>query len=233
LQIPPQPELGQVSSSLSYKNKDDVGRLLPRHKDRFVLLNFRRKKAINQNPFGASSPDELKTSICAVMPNITKFPSDDIIHTLLDQPAGDTSYMVLDKHYAPEVQTVLVGDAAVGMYSLLGQGCAYALESAARLAEELAANTTEEKSIDRSTIQYCCEINQKEGKALADLNLISHIRSGPLVKTAFFLTMWTIMKGLSDPSDPYSDIVKRSRWAILVSKPFWWLERRRSPLGGE
>lgn len=228
LQIPSQPELGEVGRALSYKNKEDVGRLLPRYKGRFVLLNFRKQKAINQNPFGASNPEELKTSIRAAMPNVTEFPSEEIIQSFLDQPAGDTSYMILNKHYVPEVKTVLIGDAAVGMYSLLGQGCAYAMESAARLAEELAYNT-DEGDIDCS-IQNCCETNQQEGKALSDLNLISHIRSRPLVKAAFFLAMSTVMKGLSDPSDPYSDIARRSRWAILVSKPFWWLDRTRQPL---
>ncbi len=228
LQMPSQAKLGEDGQILSYKNFDDVGRLLPRYKGRFVLLNFRRKKAINQNPFGSCSPLALKRSIQAVMPNVTDFPPDNIIQSFLDQPAGDTFYMTLDKHYVSETRTFLIGDAAVGMYSLLGQGCVYAIESAARLAEHLAMAPL--GSENEKVMKACSKTNQVEGKALADLNLISHIRSKPLIMNVCKGAIQNIFKGLTDPSDPYATIARRSRWAILLSKPFWWFARTRAPL---
>lgn len=229
LQMPFQPQI-EGGQGLSYKTEDDVGRLLPRYQDRFVLLNFRRKKAINPNPFGASSPDLLKSSIRSVMPNVTEFPPDDIIQSFLHQVPGDTYYMILNKIYIPEMRTILIGDAAVGMYSLLGQGCTYAMESAARLAEELASVAPEgPRSRRESTLLECAKANQREGLALANLNLISHIRSKPFLNKVAERAMPNILKGLADPSDPYSAIARRNKWIILLARPFWWFARSRAP----
>lgn len=230
LQLPRQPNIPTASQSYSYKTEHDVGRLLPRFPGRFVLLNFRSARAKHPNPFGASAPQELKLAIECAIPNVTRFPPDSVLQDFLDQPAGDTSYMTLNRIYVPECKTVLLGDAAVGMYSLLGQGCAYAMQCALRLAESLSSSgRTADEEFDKM-LEAVSVLNQEEGKALADLNLISHIRSKPIVKKVAAKVMPAIMQGLGDPDQPYSEIAREARRGIRISKPFWWLERTKSKM---
>jgi 2-polyprenyl-6-methoxyphenol hydroxylase-like FAD-dependent oxidoreductase len=203
--------------------------LLPRLKDRFVLLNFRQTRYADLNPFDATTPQELRNSIQEALPNVTDFPSDKLLQMFLDHPAGDTTYMTLENHYAREQQAILLGDAAVGMYSLLGQGCVYAMESAIRLAEALAANgtstTTMTEDFDQAVLARVAAINREEGKAIADLNLIAHVLRYPVIKFVAVLGFLRIIKGLKT-TDPYTAIAKRNQWAIRLSDPFWRLARR-------
>jgi 2-polyprenyl-6-methoxyphenol hydroxylase-like FAD-dependent oxidoreductase len=134
--------------------------------------------------------------------------------------------MILDQHYVPECQTILLGDAAVGMYSTLGQGCVYAMECAVSLAEELAF-VPETKFAQ--TLDEVATSNMQEGKAIADLNLISHLMRTPITKFAGLLVFLRIVKSFSDTSDPYSAIAKQNRWAIRMSRPFWRWARTPEP----
>jgi 2-polyprenyl-6-methoxyphenol hydroxylase-like FAD-dependent oxidoreductase len=226
LQLPAQPNLQGNTRALAYTTKKDTGRLLPRLKDRFVMLNFRQTRYADLNPFDATTPQELRKSIQEALPNVTDFPTDELLQTFLDQPAGDTTYMILEQHYAPEQQAILLGDAAVGMYSLLGQGCAYAMESAIRLAEALATvtTTTTTEYFDQAVLARVGAINRQEGKAIADLNLIAHVLRYPVIKFVAFPGFLRIIKGL-ETTDPYATIAKRNRWAIRLSNPFWRLAR--------
>jgi 2-polyprenyl-6-methoxyphenol hydroxylase-like FAD-dependent oxidoreductase len=230
LQLPAQPNLQGNTRALAYKTKKDAGRLLPRLKDRFVMLNFRQTRYADLNPFDATTPQELRKSIQEALPNVTDFPTDELLQTFLDQPAGDTTYMILEQHYVPEQQAILLGDAAVGMYSLLGQGCAYAMESAIRLAEALdsvtttTTTTTTTEYFDQALLARVAAINRQEGKAIADLNLISHVLLYPGIKFVALLGFLRIIKGL-ETTDPYATIAKRNQWAIRLSNPFWRLAR--------
>lgn len=253
LQLPAQPQMISndsgnnnnegvgTRSSNGYKTQTDTGRLLPLFKDRFVLLNFRNRKLPNHDkPFDASTPLELKNSIQKVLPGVTEFPSDETLSAFLNRPAGNTFYMHLNKHYIPEYRTILLGDAAVGVYNFLGQGCAYALLSANRLAEELAEATAMESSSREprptatveSAVSRAAERNRSEGKALADLNLIVHLTKAkfPNRFKGWLFKKVMRMSGLNSSSPSYGEIKKTNKWAIRLSRPLWILSRTKVPL---
>ena len=242
LQLPTQPLLSPSTFERYPKPfskprlKKDNGAIIPRFQNKFVLLNFRAKPedgdytALPQNnPFQASTPQQLVDSIQKVFPNITNFPSDDILEKFLQQTPGRESWMKLNRHYVPEGNVVLVGDAANGMYSLFGQGAASAMTSADLLATTLASvmlNSTEDFKM--ALAQYS-NTSVVEGHAISDLNLLTHVlRKGGLYKFWALFHMMGIGKTLSQkPNVPYSDILKKKRRAIWVSKQFW--KRARIP----
>jgi 2-polyprenyl-6-methoxyphenol hydroxylase-like FAD-dependent oxidoreductase len=101
--------------------------------------------------------------------NITILPPDDVLQDFLKQQPGRESYMKLHQQVVQDAKIILIGDAAVGMYSLFGQGCASAMTQADLLAKML-ANATD--------LQSCLELysnaSVKEGHAISNLNLLAH-----------------------------------------------------------
>ena len=217
--------------------KQDNGDIIPRFQNKFVLLNFRAKPedgdytALPQNnPFQASTPQELKDSIQRVLPNITNFPSNDILEKFLQQTPGRESWMKLNRHYVPEGNVVLVGDAANGMYSLFGQGAASAMTSADLLATTLASVMDNSTNMETALLHYS-NTSVVEGHAISDLNLLTHVlRKGGLWRFWALYHMMGIGKTLSQkPNVPYSKILKKKRRAIWVSKQFWKRARISAP----
>ena len=245
LQLPPQPNL-KMSPGTSFprfQTSKDLGRLLPRYKDRWVWLNFRNARHRTHNPFDATNPSELQQGLIKHFPNLTNFPSNEAFEQFLSQPPGKTTYMQLERHVSPRYRVALIGDAAVGMYSLLGQGCAYALQSANLLAEQVAQiqgyNTDPGDDYDeqrkapweKNLLQALYVVSNStviEGRAIADLNLLSHGLKVPLVGK------WIIKPALSkvslalaaQPMKPYSEVAKEAQLAIQLSKLVWRLQRR-------
>jgi 2-polyprenyl-6-methoxyphenol hydroxylase-like FAD-dependent oxidoreductase len=244
LQLPKQPLLSATSTFQRYPKpfykphswlKKDNGAVIPRFQDRFVLLNYRAKPkdddytALPQNnPFQASTPQQLKESIRRLFPNVTNFPSDEILETFLQQTPGRESWMKLNRHYVPEGNVVLVGDAANGFYSLFGQGAASAMTSADLLAETLASVMNDSNDVEEALLQYS-NTSVVEGHAITDLNLLTHVlRKGGLCKFWALHHMMGIGKTLSEePNVPYSEILKKKRRVIWISKLFW--KRARIP----
>ena len=235
LQLPEQPNL-DASGFYRYPKPfhrphrsitKDRGAILPRFQNRHVLLNFRARENSDSphHVFNATTPQELREAIRVILPNITNFPSDDVLQAFIDQKPGRESYMKLDRHYVPERNVVLVGDAAVGMYSLFGQGAANAMLHADDLAETLcvaAANV----GVDAALQQYS-EKAVVEGHAIADLNLLSHaLRRKGLIKIWAGFQMMGIGRTLAKaPEVPYSAILKKWKRAIWLSKYFWRRDR--------
>jgi 2-polyprenyl-6-methoxyphenol hydroxylase-like FAD-dependent oxidoreductase len=247
LQLPAQPNM-QPSSMISFTTRKDLGVLLPRLKNRFVLLTFRKRKYNQQSPFDAETPDDVKEAFKHHFPDVTEFPSDDVLQSFLDSSPGETGYMQLNRHCVPEFKVSLIGDAAVGMYSLLGQGCASALQNANLLAEQVAPilsplsspSRQKENAEDPVVQQQLLEqalysvsnTTVAEGRAIADMNLIGHATNKPIVKLFVLPEMGKISKSLSLPDVSYTEMLqsKSSKLAIFISKFFWRLERISVPI---
>lgn len=255
LQLPEQPNLDPSAFARYPKPfhkphkfiKRDNGAILPRFPNRHVMLNFRGSTDMEaaQYPFDARTPDELKIAISKMNSNVTNFPSDDVLQSFLDQRPGLEAYMKLNRHYVPERNVVLVGDAAVGMYSLFGQGAANAMVHADRLAQTLAdtyhhISTSNSDSIESSiwtrartqaSLQEYSANAVEEGHAISDLNLLTHSlrKKGP-IKLWAGLQMMGIGKTLSaQPEMKYGAILRKWRISIWISKFFWRRTRRVAP----
>lgn len=235
LQLPEQPNLDS-SSFFRYPQPfhkphrsitNDKGAILPRFQNRHVLLNFRARQKIGSPhyAFDATTPEDLREAISRILPNVTNFPSDDVLQAFIDQKPGRESHMKLDRHYVPECKAVLVGDAAVGMYSLFGQGAANAMFQADYLAETL-CYTAANVGIETALQQYS-EKAVLEGHAIADLNLLTHaLRRKGLIKIWAGFQMMGIGRTLAKaPEVPYSAILKKWKRAIWLSKYLWRRDR--------
>ena len=228
--------------TIRYDTGKDLGVLLPRYKNRFVLLNFRKRKDSHQNPFDAETPNDLKQALQQQFPDVTAFPSDDVLQSFLDSSPGETGYMQLNRHCVPEFKVALIGDAAVGMYSLLGQGCASALQNANLLAEQVAPILSMETADVESPSVLQLRLEQAlysvsnttvaQGQAIADLNLITHAMQKPIVKLFVLPAARKVFKNLNRPEVSYTDMIqsKSTKLAIGISKFFWRLERIRVPM---
>jgi 2-polyprenyl-6-methoxyphenol hydroxylase-like FAD-dependent oxidoreductase len=239
LQFPEQPNLDpsafQRYPKPFYKPhrfiKRDNGALIPRFQNRFVLLNFRalpsKEDKHQSNPFDATTPQQLREAISQALPNITNFPPNKVLQDFLNQPPGRESYMKLDRHVVQDANIILIGDAAVGMYSLFGQGCASAMTQANLLAETLANNATDL----RTALTEYSSTSVKEGHAISDLNLLTHpLRiKGPLRFWALYQMMKVGTTLAQKPEVPYSAILKKRKRAIWFSKVFWRRVRVPAP----
>ncbi|KAI2506042.1 hypothetical protein MHU86_8363 [Fragilaria crotonensis] len=137
--------------------------------------------------------------------------------------------MKLDRHYVPECNVVLVGDAAVGMYSLFGQGAANAMIHADLLAEALckAVDDDDVGATSTAALQQYSDKAVLEGHAISDLNLLAHAlrKKGPIKFWAAF-QMMNIGKTLAKaPEVPYSAILAKRKRTIWLSKFFWREDR--------
>jgi 2-polyprenyl-6-methoxyphenol hydroxylase-like FAD-dependent oxidoreductase len=264
LQLPEQPNL-DASSFVRYPKpyykphkhiKKDNGAILPRFPNRHVLLNFRASTDMEaaRYPFDAKTPEQLKEAIRSINGNVTNFPSDAVLQKFLNQKPGLEAYMKLDRHYVPDRNVVLVGDAAVGMYSLFGQGAANAMVHADLLAETLAGvyncpeteaagsklRVSEDDQHDdgsqASRVEVCLQTYSatavKEGHAISELNLLTHAlrKKGP-IKLWAGLQMMGIGKTLSaHPEMKYDKIRRKWRISIWISKLFWKRTRIEAPI---
>ena len=213
-----------------YYAGDELCFVTPRYKDRLVLIfyRFNREDPTAQvNPMNANSTAELKDAILQMFPNVTNLPSDDVLETFLEKLPGQESYMALNRHAVPSKKVALIGDAAVGTYVLFGHGCVSAMERATVLADCLAENPT---SLDKALKDFSTQ-SVKEGHAISDLNLISHIlRSKKFLREHALKVRTKIQKYLVDtPELSYSDILKQPdiKWTLRLSKLFWRFKRKK------
>lgn len=239
LALPEQPKLNggaPSKESSAYQSKYENARLLLKYKGRYVFLYYYKYDSKISNPFGVQTPSEFKESFQKNLPDFTEFPSDTIIQGFLDQQPIMPCHMQLDKHYVPELQVMLLGDAAVGMYSVFGQGCAYALQSATNLAEAIAPMNLQAKSEARTeqerVLSELATTHQIEGQAIADMNLIHHSLTKPVVKKLSLPSMSRMMNELFLSADPvpYTSIARRNRFALKVAKLLWRFDRVKAPL---
>jgi 2-polyprenyl-6-methoxyphenol hydroxylase-like FAD-dependent oxidoreductase len=221
LQLGPQPHMssGGGASDLS----TEMSFLVPRFQHRFVLLFCRfncRDPTAQANPMNANSLEELKSAITTMFPNITNLPNDDVLKDFLETLPGTQCYMACDRHAIPEEKVALIGDAAVGTYAMFGHGSVSAMERALCLADCLSEHANDlKKALEEFSI-----ISAREGRAISDLNLISHILRIKLLRQHGVKVRGKIAHYLvNEPDVPYSEIVRQPgiKWTMWLTKLVW------------
>ena len=228
LKLPKQPKLTpgfaqMYGQSLGNERSSEFGGLLPRFKHQFVLLMFWRRDAstTQTSPFGATTPAELKARIAERFPDVTAFPDDAVVQEFLDDRPGKEVYMKLNKHALPKRRIALIGDAAVGMYSRLGQGVTSGMERA----DLLAATVAEGKDNLPRALRSFSKQSVREGHAITDLNLMDHAWDCARIKVSPMDGMMAVAPLLNNPDLKYSELKKRFwRW-IFLGRLVWRFQR--------
>lgn len=161
LKLPPQTDLEAGSFKPMTHPALTGGRVIPRYPEGHILLMF--WKSGTDNPGGATSVEELKEIITASLQdkkrNFELFRTslgitpdneimrerklvydDQALQEFLNTRPFRSHYMKLERYHDKSV--ALLGDAAHGMSTLLGQGCACGLESARKLSKCLLVGPT-------------------------------------------------------------------------------------------
>mmetsp|Transcript_76 Transcript_76/g.341 ORF Transcript_76/g.341 Transcript_76/m.341 type:complete len:434 (-) Transcript_76:6-1307(-) len=217
--LPLPPQENKIQSKV-YRLKGNFGGLLPRYPDRNVILMFwnKSRRSAQTTPFNVSTPQELRTKILEQFPDISDFPSEEQMRFFLDQEPRIETYMKLDKHAVPSKRLAIIGDAAAGMYSHLGQGVASAMERASLLAETM---NDDEKA--EEALKTFSQTSVKEAHAITDLNLIAHFGETPIGRK--FPPISKVRPIINDPTVPYSSILKQNRRNVLAGRFLWYFLR--------
>lgn len=240
LQLSPQPNLAPGVGKMygSYLNQKvfnadgspvpNFGGLLPRFPSQFVLLMFWRNKheeGGQRNPFNAETPTEFKQEITKLLPNVTKFPSDEALQQFLSEPPGREIYMKLNIHASPSRRVAFLGDAAAGMYSMLGQGVASACERANLLAETVAQRKGSEIWHLEMALRDFSKQSKQQSFAITDLNLAAHLVEMPGISMLFAKQLQMLRGQIMDRSVTYLEMRRRYRFTILLARFAWWFKR--------
>jgi 2-polyprenyl-6-methoxyphenol hydroxylase-like FAD-dependent oxidoreductase len=222
LRLPPQPNLSPGAFLPYPRTPRDFGALIPQRDGTFLLLSYwRRKRRGSQvNPWNSETPLELKECITQAFPEITEFPPDEYLQSFLDELPRTETFMKLDKHAVQSYKVALIGDAAVGMYSLMGQNWAYAMESADRLATSLAESDSLREALDTYSA-----VSVIQGHAVTDIGLLAHLQEKQGVLKRAMVDMRELTVKLNNPNMPYSEILREHDWKIRLSRLLWRLER--------
>jgi 2-polyprenyl-6-methoxyphenol hydroxylase-like FAD-dependent oxidoreductase len=220
LALPPQPELppGQFLKTGGMVT-------LPRHPGCYSLLFFYDGNATNpcQNPFGVDTVEEFRTAVTASNPNVTVFPSDGDLREFLRDAAGKTGFLLLRQHALPDAKIALLGDAASHMSSWLGQGCAFAVWTGAKLAEQLLTSNSTKQALRDWSVS-----SAREGRAITELNLMSRFLGVP--GGSRVLHFPRLLSMLDDPDLPYHTILRAHRWRVRAAKFLSGFSHERIPL---
>ena len=249
IRMPPQRDLKPDSSKpLSHKSLV-TGRVLARYPEGHIFLLFWGTKT--PNPGGVQNKEELKQLLnevvqdkqkrsylkSIVLPRTKKRQEDDdridlvfydkALDQFLEGRPGISHYLKVTKFHYKNV--ALVGDAAHGMYNLLGQGCSCGFSSARSLADNVLHCSTStvqehdninrlEKASERYTQQAL-----PEAHAITDLNLIGNLYTSRLFFLQFFAMPLvfiqskrgkSIIELLLNPEVPYLEILK-ANWTMI------------------
>ena len=179
LQLPMQPELGQHPPRIIRLQKRSTqfglvfGACLPQKDGSFSALIFWQPVSSSDiiNPCGIATVEELQQLLHQMSPQnlpALKLDRDQAAAFLADQP-GSEYWSQCRRYHALEGRAVLIGDAAHGMFSILGQGCTAAIADAVAL-DSLLRQHHDQLSIVLP--KFSLE-QVKEGHAASDLNLIA------------------------------------------------------------
>ena len=112
---------------------------------------------------------------------------------------------------------------------MIGQGCSVALCGAACLQEQIARHEALPAALAAYTVAQ-----RPEGIAVAELNLLSHIRySSPLgffwqpLRKPVQHRLFAILEDVSNPALSYADVARLHRPTIAASKVAWRFDRLR------
>lgn len=205
LQLPMEPEQQHPPRIIRLQTRRNhsslvFGACLPQKDGRFSALIFWQPVSSSDqiNPFGITTVEELQQLVQGMAPkelSTLKLDRDRAMAFLAAQP-GHEYWSQCRCYHDLEGRAVLIGDAAHGMFSLLGQGCTAAIADAVALAALL------QQHLDQGSIvlPQFSEEQVKEGHAASDLSLIAlvfyHRWLGFLYKVATLL--WVVI--LRQPS---------------------------------
>mmetsp|Transcript_18973 Transcript_18973/g.31458 ORF Transcript_18973/g.31458 Transcript_18973/m.31458 type:complete len:485 (-) Transcript_18973:47-1501(-) len=253
LRLPPQPDIGAGSFQPLRHKLLRGGRVLPRYPEGHVMLVFWNKDVGVNNPGDVATSSELKellSDACqdeAPKKRGLNFRSlgagkhkekpgrrrnivfdEEAIDLFLKARPSRSHYMKIDRFHDGSV--ALVGDAAAGMNSLLGQGCASGLNNAKALADSF---LDEEATDISSALASYTKRAIPEAHAITDLNLVAAIfRSGPFTKLLMAsLSLKSKIRGkllfrrLHEVDVPYSQLLKENRLMVALGKRSWKRDR--------
>ena len=179
LQLPIQPELQQHRPQIIRLQKRTTqfglvfGGCLPRKDGGFSALIFWQPVGSNDkiNPCGIATVEELQQLLQEMSQQKLaglKLDHNQAEAFLAAQP-GSEYWSQCRRYHDLEGRAVLIGDAAHGMFSLLGQGCTAAIADAVAL-ESLLGQHRDQLSI---VLPKFSQQQVEEGHAASDLNLIA------------------------------------------------------------
>ena len=146
---------------------------------------------------------------------------EEAVDLFLKTRPSRSHYLKIDCFHDDSV--ALVGDAAAGMNSLLGQGCACGLQSAKALAESFADGDSTD--IATALASYTKQA-MPEAHAITDLNQVAAIfRAGPITKALMVpLALKSKLRGkllfqrLNEVDVPYTQLLKENRLMVALGK---------------
>ncbi|CAB9522705.1 Kynurenine 3-monooxygenase [Seminavis robusta] len=149
--------------------------------------------------------------------------NDEALEHFVQSRPGRSQVMKINRYHDSKASVALIGDAAHGMYSLLGQGCACGLQNTKILGE-----TLQQQSSDlASALEAYSEQAVPEGHAITDLNLVSHAFASKK-KLKFLPSMiWNnlrgkgLMQNVGRHDIPYTKLLKQNRAIVKVAKEEW------------
>ena len=245
LRLPTQPDI-EAGSFLPLQHKFlRGGRVLPRYPEGHVMLLFWDKDTGVSNPGDVDTPEKLKQLLLEACQDDApgkrlNFRSlgagrhkektekkrniifdDEAIDLFLKTRPSRSHYMKIDRFHDGSV--ALVGDAAAGMNSLLGQGCDCGLQSAKTLADSFVRKGVTD--IESALASYS-ERAMPEAHAITDLNSVAAIfRAGPFTKALVApLALKSKIRGkllfkrLNEVDVPYTQLLKENRLMVALGK---------------
>jgi len=230
-----------------------MGAVIPRFPEGHTALVF-WNDSCPENPEGIETCDDLtramtqaiqpKSSKWEIAANLTFFgigqkngPNTGEIRVEFDQKeckrfieskARRENYIKLDRYHDTASRIALVGDAAHGMYSLLGQGAACGFLTASLLAESI-----QKAGGDIPTaLENYSTLAVPEGHAIGDLNLLTHAIFGSFVAKLLSIPLLLlnalrgklILKRVNDDVT-YQQIYRENSLLVMVCRYFWKKDR--------
>ncbi|MFB2921054.1 FAD-dependent oxidoreductase [Aerosakkonema funiforme] len=235
LQLPVQPELQHPLRILRLQTRSRrfgfvFGGCLPQKQGGFIALIFWQPTG-NQdrlNPGGIATIEELEQLLQQMTPKsipVLQLDPEQAAAFLAARPGHEYWSQCRCYHHL-EGRAVLIGDAAHGMFSLLGQGCTAAIADAVALSTLLGQYDNQLSSV---LPQFSAQ-QVKEGHAASDLNLITlvfyHRWLGLLYKVftllwIFVLKQPSIFAQLNQVDASYARVLRNNQlWVWLAKQLF-------------
>eukprot|EP00592_Proboscia_alata_P021035 CAMPEP_0194425626 /NCGR_PEP_ID=MMETSP0176-20130528/24860_1 /TAXON_ID=216777 /ORGANISM="Proboscia alata, Strain PI-D3" /LENGTH=441 /DNA_ID=CAMNT_0039235997 /DNA_START=137 /DNA_END=1462 /DNA_ORIENTATION=+ len=154
---------------------------------------------------------------------------DDECKRFVESKTRRENYIKLDRYHDTASRIALVGDAAHGMYSLLGQGAACGFLTASILAKSI-----QKAGGDIPTaLENYSAVAVPEGHAIADLNLLPHAIFGSLVAKLLSVPLLLLnalrgkllLKRVVSDDVTYQQIYRENSLLVMVCRYFWKKDR--------
>jgi kynurenine 3-monooxygenase len=239
LQLPPQSDLQQSPRILRLQTRRSdfglvFGACLPQKAGRLSALVFWQPSGARDqiNPYGISTVEALQHLWQDMAPKAWSTLQLDHAQAtafLTSQP-GHEYWSQCHVYHNTAGQAVLIGDAAHGMFSLLGQGCTAAIADAAALSA-LIEQYSEQWSI---VLPEFSRQQVKEGHAVSDLSLLALLFYdrwlGLLYKVAtviwvFILRQPSIFAQINREDATYVQVLQKNHLWVRLAQQIWTVER--------